>query len=84
MVAEDVDGVASLLVELMEEADDPGRVGDNRGCAVRDSCELLRTICAPRDREMELGAKRPLSRLEDMAHELRYRQIWLTLSALWG
>lgn len=52
----------------MEEAEEPGSVGDRRGWAARDSWELLRAIEAPTVRERELGAKRPLSRLEVMVY----------------
>ena len=71
----DVDVIASLLlfVEFTEEADDPGSVGDKRGCAVRDSWDPLREICAPRDLVRELGAKRPLSRFAVMLLHERWK-----------
>lgn len=53
-----------LVIELIEDADEPGIVGERSGWAARDSCDPVLANCAPRDRERELLAKRPLSRLD--------------------
>lgn len=46
-------------VEDTEDDDDPGSVGESNGCAVRDSCELVR-IRFPWDRAMETAGCRLL------------------------
>ena len=45
-VATGVEWASTAVVEEdeMEDEEEPGRVGESNGCAVRDSCELVRTM----------------------------------------